>query len=88
MDSPLNDFEPLDLEELPSQTVFLAHLGGDRATAEVRLDLAIDRTHCGFAHHFLIPINFQTKNRISDWIQNPDLLPGVRGILNRKANQT
>jgi hypothetical protein len=37
---PLNDFEPLDLEELPSQTVFPAHPGADQTTAFGREGMA------------------------------------------------
>ena len=72
----LNNFEPLNLEELPSQTVFPAHPGADQTTAEVLLDLASVRTPGGFAHFTLFRL-----------CQSGDLreLIGDRGSLRGRA---
>ena len=83
----LNDFELLDPQELPSQTVFPAHLGADRATAEVPLDRAIVRTRWWFRSSRPHAHKFPNKKRISDGFKFPTSSP-VRGISNRKANQT
>ena len=74
----LNDFELPDPEELPSQTVFSAHLGADRATAEVPLDLAIVRTRWWFRSSLPHPHKFPNKKRVCDRIQIPDFSPGKR----------
>jgi hypothetical protein len=76
----LNDFELPDLEALPSQTVFPAHPGADRATAEVPHDLAVvrNRWRCR-SFSFLIPTSSgnrisKYKPHLSDW--NADIAAG------------
>jgi hypothetical protein len=52
----LNGFELPDLAELPFQTIFPAHPGANRTTAEVLLDLASVRIRWRFrSFSFLIP---------------------------------